>query len=106
MPKFQFKARDSQGRLHTDALEGAGPAAVAALLRRRGWIVLDVAPAAEATDALSLAARLNPANYLAPRSIDIELSCKQLAVMLRGGLTLLTGLQSLAKQTGRPSLRK
>ena len=35
-------------------------------------------------------AAVNPLQYLPPRSADVELSLHQLAVMLRGGLTLLT----------------
>jgi type IV pilus assembly protein PilC len=40
------------------------------------------------------------------RSLDVELSLNQLAVMLRGGLTLLSAMQNIAEQTPRASMRK
>jgi type IV pilus assembly protein PilC len=68
-------------------------------------MVVEVRPAAS-SETEDVLAKINPLNHLPPRSIDIELSCKQLVVMLRGGLTLLTGLQSLSKNAGRASLRR
>jgi type IV pilus assembly protein PilC len=105
MPQFQFKARDAVGRLQTGAMEGSSSAAVVQSIRRRGWMVVEVGAAAEAA-AEGLLEKLDPRTYLPPRSIDIELSCKQLVVMLRGGLTLLTGLQSLSKNASRKTLRR
>lgn len=106
MPRFEYKARNAAGRLQSGVIEGATSAAVAQSVRRRGWMVVEVRPAAIETTAADVLQKLNPLNYLPPRSIDIELSCKQLIVMLRGGLTLLTGLQALSKQTGRVTLRR
>jgi type IV pilus assembly protein PilC len=106
MPNFQFKARDAAGRAQAGVLEAASPTVVAQSLRRRGWSVVAVTPAAAEISAGELLHQINPMTHLPPRSIDIELSCKQLTVMLRGGLTLLTGLNALTKQTGRLTLRK
>jgi len=106
MPTFEFKARDGVGRLQTGVLEGATAAVIAQSVRRRGWMPVEIRAAAVVDAEANPLHQFNPLNYLPPRSIDIELSCKQLAVMLRGGLTLLTGLQALAKQTGRVTLRR
>lgn len=106
MPNFQFKARDAAGRTQAGTLEAASPTVVAQSLRRRGWSVVAVTPAAAEISAADLLHQINPMTHMPPRSIDIELSCKQLTVMLRGGLTLLTGLNALTKQTGRLTLRK
>lgn len=106
MPNFQYRARDPVGRSQKGVLEAASSAVVSQNLRRRGWMVIEVTQAAVAPTVEDLWKLANPMNYLPPRSIDIELSCKQLTVMLRGGLTLLTGLQALAKQASKPKLRE
>ena len=106
MPNFQFRARDAAGRSQTGLLDAPSPTVVAQSLRRRGWSVVDVRPAAADLSFGDLMQQINPLNHMPPKSIDIELSCKQLSVMLRGGLTLLTGLQALTKQTGKKKLRE
>ncbi|MBL8829111.1 MAG: type II secretion system F family protein [Planctomycetaceae bacterium] len=106
MPSFAFQARDTAGRHHSGVVEAATPSAVAQTLRRRGWVVTGVKPASGDGAEVDLLTQLNPGYWLPPRSVDIELSCKQMAVMLRGGLTLLTALQALEKQASRASLRR
>lgn len=106
MPSFTFLARDAGGRRQQGALEAANPGAAAQVLRQRGWRVVDVKLAVHEPDVMEQLAQLNPLQHLPPRSIDIELSLKQLAVMLRGGLTLLTGLHSVTLQASRASLRR
>jgi type II secretory pathway component PulF len=105
MPNYQFRARDLGGRTQSGFLEAPTPALVAQGLRRRGWTVVDVRPAAAVESLSDQLRKLDPRYHLPPRSIDIELSCKQLTVMLRGGLTLLTSLQAIAKHTSRRTLR-
>ena len=106
MPTFHFRARDNAGRPHNGRLEAASAALAVQNLRQRGWMPVDV-KAGEADLSLSeICAKINPLEHLPPRSIDIEMSCKQLAVMLRGGLTLLTGLQAISKQASRRALQR
>lgn len=106
MPSFQFRARDGAGRAQVGVLDAGTPALAVQSLRARGWRVVDVRLAAAQKSVGEMLRELNPLEHLKPRSIDIELSCKQLAVMLRGGLTLLTALHAVARQTGRARLRK
>ena len=106
MPAFAFQARDAAGRPQRGSLEAATPSAVAQSLRQRGWLVVNVKAAAEERTLQQQLAAINPMQHLPPRSVDIELSCLQLAVMLRGGLTLLTGLQAVSQQASRPTLRR
>ena len=106
MPTFQFRARDAAGRPHAGQLEAASPALAVQSLRQRGWMPVDVRVGEAELTVEEMWKRINPLERLPPRSIDIEVSCKQLAVMLRGGLTLLTGLQAVAKQANRASLRR
>ena len=62
----------------------------------------DTAPAST----LSLLAKLNPFYWLPPRSLDIEMSLQQMAVMLRSGLTLLATLKTLGEHSQRPAMRR
>lgn len=107
MPSFNFVARDASGQLQRGSQTAASPAAVASSLRERGWAVVDVrSGAAAGPSVLDQLAALNPLRYLGPRSADVELSLNQMAVMLRGGLTLLATLRAIAEQAGRPSMRR
>jgi type IV pilus assembly protein PilC len=106
MPVFTYSARNEQGRPQRGTQESASAPALVRDLRQRGWLVLDVKPVTAAADVTTILARLNPLAWLPPRSIDIELSLQQIAVMLRSGLTLLTALRSVAEYAGRASLRR
>lgn len=87
--------------------DAASPSALIDSLRQRGWMVIDVQAAGETvpdwSDQLAL---VNPWRYLPPRSTDVELSLHQLAVMLRGGLTLLASLGTVSEQARRLSMRQ
>ncbi|MEZ6187119.1 MAG: type II secretion system F family protein [Planctomycetota bacterium] len=100
MPSFRYEARDARGSAQRGTTEGETPAAVADALRRRGWLVTAVEPAAPP------APSLDPRALLRIRRVDVELGLRQLAVMLRSGLSLLRALQVLAPQARRPRLRQ
>jgi type IV pilus assembly protein PilC len=105
MPQFTYVVRNAAGRKETGTRESATAAALIGELRRSGWMVLDVAP--ERKSSLDLSSiHLNPFHYMAPRSVDVEVSLQQIAVMLRSGLTLLTSLKLVAEYSVRPSMRK
>ena len=42
MPEFTYEARDGEGRMRDGREEAASASAMAALLRERGWLVLDM----------------------------------------------------------------
>jgi len=107
MPSFAFAARDRSGRAHQGSIEAASPAAVVGDLRGRGWVVIEVHPeeAGDRSPSATLEA-INPANWLPVRSSDIEVSARQMAVMLRSGLTLLNALQTVADQSPRAAMRR
>jgi len=106
MPSFQFRARDASGRAQVGQLEAASAPSAVQSLRQRGWNVVDVRAAEQEVSLGELWKRNNPLEWLPPRSIEIEQSGKQLAVMLRGGLTLLTALQAVSRQSGRYRMQK
>src|SRR5271154_1710350 len=107
MSSFTFVARDGSGQVQRGIFDAANASAMAGNLRERGWLIIDIRPAVGQTAALSdQLAVLNPLRYLPPRSSDVELSLHQLAVMLRGGLTLLTAIRTAGEQSGRIAMRK
>src|SRR5271154_725827 len=104
MPIFSFEARNASGRAQRGTQEAPSAAALASTLRGRGWLVLDVRAAEDA--GVSGLAALNPLQWLPVRSIDVEQSLQQLAIMLRSGLTLLSSLQTVGEQANRPAMRR
>lgn len=92
MPSFAYTARDRSGALTRGTQEGSASASVIEDLRRRGLLVVEVRP---------VVASQARGGILPPRSIDVEVGLKQLAVMLRSGLTLLQALAVLPRQAGR-----
>ena len=97
MPSFAFKARDTSGRTQQGALSAASYAAAVHEIRGRGWLLLDVRNDLPAAPRTNLLAAIRPRNWLPPRGIDIEVSLRQMAIMLRSGLTLLNTLNTVAE---------
>ena len=93
MPSFSYTVRDRSGALTRGTQEGPAAASVIEDLRARGLLVVEVHPARP---------RGERGGILPPRSIDVEVGLKQLAVMLRSGLTLLQALAVLPRQAARP----
>lgn len=107
MSTFQFIARDTGGRLQRGLQQAESPAAAIGTLRERGWAVIDVRPAVASSLSLDgLWKAVQPAQWLPPRTIDVQLSLAQLAVMLKGGMTLLAALRTTGEQCRRASMRK
>jgi type IV pilus assembly protein PilC len=104
MPSFNFTVRDTSGRTQRGVQSAASAVVLASELRARGWLVLDIQIAAETRVGLTDA--LNPSGWLPVRSIDVEMSLQQLAVMLRSGLTLLNALQTAAEHADRLKLQR
>ncbi len=107
MTAFRYEARDQRGQLQQGIVESGTASGLAASLRERGWLVLDVQREEPAGDGAGMRlADWNPFLHLPPRSLDIELSLQQLAVMLRGGLTLLSALETLVEQSQKRTMQR
>lgn len=104
MPVFSFEARNGAGQPQRGAQEAPSANALVNTLRQRGWLVLKVRPADLEATGPDWGTYLNPFAWLRPRSLDVEHSLHQLAVMLRSGLTLLTGLRTVAEYANRRSM--
>lgn len=105
MPSFAFSARDRAGRPQAGTQDAASAAALVASLRERGWLVLNVSSADEGK-APDWREQLNPLAWLPIRSVDIELSLQQIAVMLHSGITLLAALKTAGEQARRLSMAR
>ncbi len=107
MTKFAYLARDPGGRLERGTIEAGSPAAARAGLGGRGLrlVRLDAVPE-PGLGTVDLLERLHPTAWLPPRSLDIETAAAQLAVLLRGGLTLLAALRTAAEQSRKVSMRR
>ena len=102
MATFTYSARDRAGRPLRGSVDAPTPQAAAADLRNRGWVVLQIR-----AQAIRSADRVEGGGFRLPvSSSDIEVSLRQLAVMLRSGLTLLNALQTLVEQSPRRSVRR
>ncbi|MGI9468637.1 MAG: type II secretion system F family protein [Rubripirellula sp.] len=102
MTTFAFTARDNEGQAQQGLIEADTAARVTAQLRDRGWLVLNVREQIDtnASTKSSLAGAL-----MTPRGIQVELSLRQLAVMLRGGISLLAAMQTIATQSDNRQIR-
>jgi type IV pilus assembly protein PilC len=106
MPSFAYTARDGAGRPQQGTVDAATATAVVDELRVRGWLVLDIREDLPPPAEEGILSLLSPSQWLPARSIDIELSLRQMAVMLRSGLTLLGALTGVAENAQRRSLAR
>ena len=106
MPEFSFEARDETGSTQTGVITAAAPSTVVDQIRSRGWLLVSVAEAVEPANANTGFLSADWIPFLGVRSMDVELSLRQMAVMLRGGLTLLSSLNVLVENSPRAATRR
>ncbi|MFG0318522.1 MAG: type II secretion system F family protein [Planctomycetota bacterium JB042] len=100
MPRFEFVARDPRGREVRGVRDEASPGVLVADLRREGLVALRVSGEAEGGAGPRRASR----GPFGPRTADVELELRQLAFMLRSGVTILNALRIGAEQCPRPRM--
>lgn len=105
MPTYTFTARDQTGRAQRGTWAAGSASELATRLRQKGWLVLAIQPSAILAPR-TFGDALRPASWLGIRSVDVELSLQQLAVMLRSGLTLLNSLSHVADTAERLRLKQ
>lgn len=103
MATFAFSARDESGQTQTGVVDATSASMVVSQLRDRGWMVLKIAQQLDATGASKSPGLLD--GLMGPRSVHVELSLRQLAVMLRGGISLLSAMQTVATQSDSKAIR-
>jgi type IV pilus assembly protein PilC len=100
IPKFQYKAVDSSGRVIEGVYEAISKDAVADMIRQKNFFQLEIKELQGQKDLkeLSIFAKIS--------TKDISLFCRQFASILRSGVTLVQGLEMLSQQTENKTLKK
>lgn len=93
MNRYKYKARDKSGRLVTGEVEASNESTAARLVRDRGYILIDLAPAGSGLFGLKgkLKARVSGG--------DVTAFTRQLATMISAGLPVTESLQILRLQS-------
>ena len=103
MPVFLYRARTAQGLMQTGHSEADTASRLAEQLRASGWVVLGIEEArGRAARSAGLPPLWNPAWLVPITSLDIELGLRQLASMLRSGVSVLAALKTVSLQSGCP----
>jgi type IV pilus assembly protein PilC len=103
MPIFTYRAKDTQGQTRTGTSEAESAARLAETLRGSGMAVLEIRKArGREARAGGLPPRWHPSWLLPVRSLDVELGLRQLASMLRSGVSVLAALKTASLQSEKP----
>ena len=96
MPNYSYITRDNSGRIARGELLSDSPSGLKSLLHAQGMqlVSLEALPAPVG----SILGDLSPRRWMPARSRDVEFALRQLAIMLRSGLTLLSAIKSLRLQ--------
>src|SRR3954452_14114964 len=101
MSTFAFKALDLAGTSTRGELEADDKQAVAAQLRSKGLIVLDIEEKKSAADIGDMLARFKKV-----KAQELTIATRQLSTMVSSGMSLLRALYVLEEQTGSDKLRE
>lgn len=105
MPNYSYLARDRSGRITRGALAAETPSGLRAALHALGLQLISLE-----AGRTSLASRLKTLSlpdlrgWLRPSSRHVEVALRQLAMMLRSGLDLISALKTVQSQTESPAL--
>lgn len=99
MGLFSVMVKDAGGIRRTILREAESAGAVASYLRAEGLLVLEVT---EARGPGTLPPAWHPAWLLPMTGFDVEMGLRQLASMLKSGVSLLEGLQTVERQARSP----
>ncbi|MEL6107303.1 MAG: type II secretion system F family protein [Planctomycetota bacterium] len=101
MTRFDFQARDRAGVMQAGVLEESSLQAAINTLRARQWLVLDI----EASEPEQRRGK-GLGWWFPTRMVDIEMSLRQMSVMLRSGVPLLDATRILNENAERRSLHQ
>lgn len=96
--RFDYKARNSQGRDENGVIEAESAGAAAAELSSRGLRPYAVSPRATADDA---AEKSRPmfSRRVKIQSVDLELFCQQMASLMASGVPILRALDAISESS-------
>jgi type IV pilus assembly protein PilC len=98
---YEYRARDRSGNVQTGSMEGASSAAVAKVLRDRGFVPLRVSE--QRATGLDREIKI-PGFGGKVKSKEVAIISRQLATMVNSGLSLVRSLTILQEQTENPVL--
>ena len=99
MATFTYRARNRQGEILQDQVEGDDTMAVASQLRQQGLLVIDVKEKSVAQKDL-----LEP--FKKVKLADLVVFSRQFATMINAGLPIVRALYILSEQTENPKLKE
>lgn len=99
---YQYRVRDFNGKLQTGFLEAEGMTAAKDVLRRRRFVIIDLALAPEKKRSISLSGFLEQKVTVK----DLALFCRQFATVIEAGIPALTCLDILSRQAENNRLQK
>jgi type IV pilus assembly protein PilC len=102
MTLFDYRARDRNGGVHEGAMEGPSAAAVATMLRSKGFIPLKVEAKQDSVFSREFSI---PGLKKRIKAKDVAVFSRQLSTMINSGLTLTRSLAVLEQQTENSELR-
>ncbi|MBX4200983.1 type II secretion system F family protein [Candidatus Parcubacteria bacterium] len=101
MAKFNYKARNKEGKLEAGIIEASSKDAAAVLLQKYKMFVTSLEEVVETTP---LSQILNWDSGLSKK--ELAIFSRQLAVMLQSRVPVIQSLESLSSQTRKPNFRK
>lgn len=104
MSNYSYIARDRSGRIARGELLANSAAGLKSQLLAQGMRLVSLE--AQPEQSVSLLANLSPNRWLPARSRDVEFALRQLAIMLRSGMSLLGAINSLQSQTNSVAFAK
>lgn len=97
MTNYSYLARDRTGRIARGELAADSASGLKTILHAQGMQLVSLEALPEPF--VSLWGELSPRRWMPVRSRDVEFALRQLSIMLRSGLNLLSALKSLHAQT-------
>jgi type II secretory pathway component PulF len=100
MPTFEYKTRDKSGNVVSGTTEAESPDALAANLRKLGYIVISINPKLSFVPKTKFLER-----FKRVKSSDIAVFTRQLSTLIEVGIPLLSALESINEQTSSGLLK-
>lgn len=98
MPEYLFKARSLTGQAWNGTLESDSAEALELMLNEKGFFALEINPKVEGVSISHIFDKVNKR--------DLAVFCRQLAVIISSGVTIIEAINILAEQTGKPSFKQ
>lgn len=102
MTSFEYTALTSSGETVEGRLQAESMEELRWNLLERGLQPERVREADPASDST----RFSPGDLLSPRSVHVELTLRQVAIMLRSGMTLLSAIETIIEQPPSRAIRR